>query len=65
MATSWTQSDLDRLEAAIKTGARRVTYTSGTVEYHSLAEMLQLRATMRDEIASPTPSQAIFAGRVS
>jgi len=64
MATSWTQSDLDLLEASIKKGVRRVTYASGTVEYHTLAEMLQLRATMRDDIADPAVSQAIFAGRV-
>ena len=65
MATSWTQSDLDALEAAIKKGVRSVSYASGRVDYHSLDEMLRLRAIMRDEISTPSPSQAIYAGRVS
>lgn len=64
-ATSWTQTDLDALEASIKKGVKSVSYGDRRVEYNSLAEMLQLRATMATEIAAPPQSQAIFAGRVS
>ena len=63
--TSWTQSDLDALEASIKKGVKSVSYGDRRVEYNSLQEMLQLRATMAAEISSPPTSQAIFAGRVS
>ena len=66
MATSWTQSDLDALEKAIKSGARSVSYGNGNrVDYGSLADMMQLRATMAAEIQDAPTSQAIFAGRVS
>lgn len=64
MATSWTQSDLEALEASIAKGVKSVSYGDRRVDYNSLDEMLKLRATMRDEIASPAVSQAIFAGRV-
>jgi len=47
---AWTQADLDALETAIKAGVRRVSYTDRTVEYHSLDEMLRLRAAMTDAI---------------
>lgn len=46
-ATTWTESDFTALEAAIKQGIRTVSYDGRSVTYHSLAEMLQLRATMR------------------
>jgi hypothetical protein len=48
---AWQQSDLDALDAAIKKGVRRVSYQSGSVEYHSLDEMLRLRDVMTREIA--------------
>ena len=49
-STTWTANDIALLEAAIKKGVRRVSYQSGSVEYHSLAEMLQLLDVMRREI---------------
>lgn len=39
-----TQADLDKLDKAIASGVRRVTYTSGTVEYQSLDDMMKARA---------------------
>lgn len=48
---AWTQTDLDALDAAIKRGVRRVSYQNGSVEYHSLDEMLKLREVMTAEIA--------------
>jgi hypothetical protein len=44
---SWTQTDLDRLEAAIAKGVRSVTYQSGSVTYASTAEMFQIRDAMQ------------------
>ena len=66
MATSWTPSDVAALEAAIKRGTRSVSYASGSVTYHSLAEMLTLLDRMRSEVeGDASPSQVIYAGRVS
>lgn len=52
---AWTQTDIDRLKAAIATGARRVEYGSGetrrVVEYRSLSEMEKILAEMQDDIA--------------
>lgn len=48
---AFTQSDLDALDASIKKGVRRVAYASGSVEYHSLDDMLKLRALMANEVA--------------
>ncbi|MGE0715640.1 MAG: phage head-tail joining protein [Alphaproteobacteria bacterium] len=67
---AWTQSDLDALDRALKSGARRVTYGSGNgrkeVEYHTVDEMMRLRASMQAEIAAATgadpPPRYSFAG---
>lgn len=48
---AFTQNDVDALDAAIKAGVRKVKYDNEEVEYHSLDEMLRLRATMRNEVA--------------
>lgn len=56
---AWTQSDLDALETALKAGARVVQFRDRRVEYHSLEEMLKLRAVMKDEVlgdSATTPS---------
>ena len=45
----WSQNDLDALDSAIKKGVRSVTYATGSVTYHSLAEMLRLRDVMKGE----------------
>ncbi len=48
---AWTQADLDALSAAIASNVRRVTFADGrSVEYHSTAEMLRVRATMKSEL---------------
>lgn len=65
---AWTQTDLDRLTAAIAQGVRRVTYSDGrAVEYHSLGEMLRLKATMKDEVAqgsgAPEPRSVLVERR--
>lgn len=63
---AWTQTDLDALEKALKAGARVVQYRDRRVEYHSLEEMLKLRAVMKDEVlgedrTSPSVSYAKFS----
>lgn len=62
----WTQSDLDALEMAIKTGVKRVRYASGETEYQSVDDMLKLRAIMKGEIAATSGNGGGFiaAGRI-
>ena len=50
MATALTQSDLDKLDKAIALGVRRVTYSSGTVEYQSLDDMMKARAFIANQL---------------
>ena len=48
MANSeYTQEQLDDLNEAIATGARKVVYNDRTVEFRSLKEMLQLREIIK------------------
>jgi hypothetical protein len=49
---AWTAAQLSALEDAIATGTTRVTHDGKTVEYRSLAEMVQVRNLMRSEMAS-------------
>lgn len=45
------QSWLAELEANIASGARRSTYMGRSVEFHSLADMLRLKADLQRQIA--------------
>ncbi len=48
---AWTQTDLDALKAAIAKGARSVTTSDGkSVTFHSLDEMLRLKAAIEAEV---------------
>ena len=47
---AWTQTDLDKLERAIATGARRVKFGDVEQEFRSLTEMRSLRDEMRKEL---------------
>jgi len=47
---AWTQSDLDAIERALAQGTKRVEYQDKEVEYHSLTELMKLRATIRAEL---------------
>ncbi len=63
---SWTQSDLDKIDAAIARGMRRVTYADHTVEYQTTQDMMTARAKMRAELGLDTASRgAIVFGRIS
>lgn len=54
---AWTQTDLDALDQAIAAGTLEVSSPSGTVRYHSLADMLHLRRVMRKEVLGSTTSE--------
>jgi hypothetical protein len=57
---AWTQSDIDALKAAIKTGIRRVTYTDKTVEYQDTASMIRALRLLEAEVATATPGRTIL-----
>lgn len=53
------QTDIDALEDAIGTGARRVKYSDGSeVEYRSLAEMRSILADMKASVSTTSPIRA-------
>lgn len=47
---AWTQIDIDKLKAAIATGATRVRYADRDVEYRDLAEMRETLGMMQTEV---------------
>lgn len=61
---AWTQADVDKLKAAIATGARRVQYRDQLVEYNSLTDMITALKMMEAEVAggaANTTSRASYA----
>jgi len=47
------QSDLDKIDAAILTGVKSVTFADGRkTDFHSLDEMRRLRADVKAELAA-------------
>lgn len=64
MTTSWTQSDVEALEAAIKRGVLRVRFSDREIQYHSISDMLTLLQTMKDAVDSnggTTSTRCTFA----
>lgn len=53
---AFTNNQLDLLETAIAQGALSVQFNDRRITYHSLAEMIRLRDTMRAELGIATPS---------
>ena len=53
---SWSQEDLDKLDKAIVSGARRVEFKDYSVEYRSLSEMWQARKAIADSLSSDDAS---------
>jgi hypothetical protein len=47
---AWTETQLSALESAIASGTTRVTHDGKTVEYRSIAEMIQIRNMMRADL---------------
>ena len=58
---AYTQSDLDKLEAAMAEGALRVKYKDKEIEYRSLAQMERLRDTMKREISGSKKTTRVSA----
>lgn len=55
---AFTQTDVEALETAVKSGVLRVSYADRTVQYHSLDEMLKLLGLMRAEVASASSTSS-------
>lgn len=49
---AWSQADLDTIEKAISSGARRVKFQTHEVEYQSIGDMLKARDVIRAEIVT-------------
>lgn len=47
---AFTQTDLDAINAAIATGAKRVRFQTHEVEYQSISEMLKARDVIKAEL---------------
>ncbi len=47
---AWTQTDLDKIEAAMATGQRRVRLNGREVEYHSIDQMIKARDAIQASI---------------
>ncbi len=64
------QGDLDRLDAAIGSGLRKVTFADGrSTEYQNLDQMLKARDVIAGEVAAPVDRAArrrrrVIVGRV-
>lgn len=50
MSTTWTLTDLAKIEASIAQGVLEVAYTDRKVTYRSQEELLKLRALLRYEL---------------
>jgi len=49
---AWTQTDLDEIEKAIATGARRVKFSDREVEYASTTDLLRVRDLIRKTLGT-------------
>lgn len=58
---AWSQTDLDKLEAAIAAGVRRVKYSDKEVEYQSVDDMLKARDLIRRALTTSPVPQRIYA----
>jgi roadblock/LC7 domain-containing protein len=47
---SFTQTDLDKINAAIAKGARKFQKDGRMIEYHSIEDMIKARDAIREEI---------------
>lgn len=58
---SWTSYDLQVLESAIKTGAKKVKYSNDKeVEYRDLSEMLKLRDIIAASLNGDTTNNRVI-----
>ena len=65
MAGEYTQADLDAINAAIATGAQTITFNNRSVTYHSLKDLLTLRAEIVRSLNATTTGRTFRLGVVS
>jgi hypothetical protein len=59
---AWTNADLETIEAAIASGAKRVRFQTHEAEYHSMTEMLRARDVIKAAInPASAPSSVVVA----
>lgn len=58
---SWTNKDLEALDFAIATGARKVKYTDKEIEYRSLDEMIRSRNLIAKALGISSGSKRLSA----
>jgi len=58
---NWTQKDLDALNLAIASGARKVKYTDKEIEYRSLDDMLRIRKIILEALGLAKKSNRLLA----
>ena len=54
---SWSQAELDALKSAIAKGEKRVSFGDRSVEYRSLAEMIQALGMMQAEVDAASATE--------
>jgi hypothetical protein len=61
---AWTQTDVDRLKAAIASGTRSVAYADKVVQYQDITSMMTALTAMLAEVAGPASSgsRSTYAG---
>ena len=62
---AYTQTDLDNLERAMASGARRVTIDGVSTEYRDLGEMQQMRNLIRRTLNPPSTAVQPSSRRVA
>ena len=56
---AWTEADLNALERALADGrgARQIVFSDQSITFHSMEEMLKLRAAMKHELYGTTTAR--------
>ena len=57
---AWTQTDLDAINAAISSGAKRVRFQTHEVEYQTMGEMLKAREAIMADLGNSQSGGVIF-----
>lgn len=59
---AFSQADLDAINTALASGAKRVRFQTHEVEYQSISEMLRVRDMIKAEVETPAENGgAMFA----
>jgi hypothetical protein len=61
MPTTWTQTDLATLEAAIASGTRHVQYGDKSVTYQTIEQMLRARSEIMSAVGGSGSPRKFFA----